>query len=88
MNLNNQAKVNDIYKESLHSTLREYLSWKNALFKQNITQPAQEPQLVKLFTNPNGKKFSGNNYLDYGKLNPEEIINDMKEREEQGEEIV
>jgi len=34
--LNNQAKKNDVYKEKLHQALREYLSWKNSLFKQSI----------------------------------------------------
>lgn len=35
-NLNDQAKKNDVFKEKLHQTLRDYLSWKNQIFKQNF----------------------------------------------------
>ena len=31
--LNDQAKKNDQFKEKLHQTLRDYLSWKNQIFK-------------------------------------------------------
>jgi len=37
-NLNDQAKKNDSFKEKLHQTLRDYLSWKNQIFKQNFIQ--------------------------------------------------
>lgn len=48
--LNNQAKKNDIYKEKLHQTLRDYLSWKNQIFKQNFIQNLpSEVDYSKLF---------------------------------------
>jgi len=75
LELNDQAKKNDVYKERLHQNLREYLSWKNSLFKQNVLNKTAnspfEPNFSRLFTN-NGKK---NGILDYGKLDPDDIIN-------------
>jgi hypothetical protein len=55
-NLNNQAKKNDIFKEKLHQTLRDYLSWKNQIFKQNFIQNLpSEVDYSKLFNcNKNG----------------------------------
>lgn len=57
-NLNNQAKKNDIFKEKLHQTLRDYLSWKNQIFKQNFIQNLpSEVDYSKLFNcNKNGDK--------------------------------
>ena len=63
--LNNQAKKNDIFKEKLHQTLREYLSWKNSLFKQNFIQKqACEVNFARLFNF--GKKYGDNEYENGG----------------------
>jgi hypothetical protein len=61
-NLNNQAKKNDIFKEKLHQTLRDYLSWKNQIFKQNFIQNLpSEVDYSKLFNcNKNGDKDDSN----------------------------
>lgn len=65
--LNNQAKKNDIYKEKLHQTLRDYLSWKNQIFKQNFIQNIpSEVDYSKLFNcNKNqGDNIDGKNDTD------------------------
>ena len=71
--MNNQAKKNDVYKEKLHQALREYLSWKNSLFKQNIlNKQTPEINIGRLFNT--GQRFNGTNaYIDYNKLNAEEL---------------
>ena len=54
--MNDQAKKNDTFKEKLHQTLRDYLSWKNQIFKQNFIQnQPSEVDYSKLF-NCNKKK--------------------------------
>ena len=75
--LNEQAKQNDVFKEKLHQNLREYLSWKNSLFKQHVLNKQysgpNEPNFSRLFTNTSKK----NGVLDYGKgENADDCTND------------
>lgn len=77
--LNDKAKRNEVYKEQLHQNLREYLSWKNSLFKQNNLNKSATGAS---FSKGDNKKLAQGGALfpmmNMEEMDPEAIMNNTK----------